>query len=212
MTINFKVLDQIKSNLKKFDKADLLIVSKNQTSNDVQELINQGFKIFGENRVQEASKKFGNIVEIQNIELHLIGPLQTNKVKDALILFNTIQSIDRKKLVDAIAKASISLKNKKTNAYYIQVNIGSEIQKSGVSQADVADLYRYAIDKGLNVIGLMCIPPMGSNSEIFFKEMNVIKNKINPKLFLSMGMSNDYLVALNHKSNLIRVGSLIFND
>ena len=212
MTINFKILDQIKSNLKKFDKADLLIVSKNQTSNDVEELINQGFKIFGENRVQEASKKFGNIVEIQNIELHLIGPLQTNKVKDALILFNTIQSIDRKKLVDAIAKASISLKNKKTNAYYIQVNIGSEIQKSGVSQADVADLYRYAIDKGLNVIGLMCIPPIGSNSEIFFKEMNVIKNKINPKLFLSMGMSNDYLVALNHESNLIRVGSLIFND
>ena len=212
MTINFKILDQIKSNLKKFDKADLLIVSKNQTSNDVQELINQGFKIFGENRVQEASKKFGNIVEIQNIELHLIGPLQTNKVKDALILFNTIQSIDRKKLVDAIAKVSISLKNKKTNSYYIQVNIGLETQKSGVSQSDVADLYRYAIDKGLKVIGFMCIPPMGSSSEIFFKEMNVIKNKINPKLFLSMGMSNDYLVALNHKSNLIRVGSLIFND
>lgn len=212
MTINFKVLDQIKFNLKKFDKADLLIVSKNQTSNDVQELINQGFKIFGENRVQEASKKFGNIVNIEKIELHLIGPLQTNKVKDALILFNTIQSIDRKKLVDSIAKVSTSLKNKKTNSYYIQVNIGSETQKSGVSQSDVADLYRYAIDKGLKVIGLMCIPPIGSNSEIFFKEMNTIKNKINPKLFLSMGMSNDYLVALNHKSNLIRVGSLIFND
>ena len=212
MTINFKILDQIKSNLKKFDKADLLIVSKNQTSNDVQELINQGFKIFGENRVQEASKKFSNIVNIEKIELHLIGPLQTNKVKDALILFNTIQSIDRKKLVDTIAKVSTSLKNKKTNSYYIQVNIGSETQKSGVSQSDVADLYRYAIDKGLKVIGLMCIPPIGSNSEIFFKEMNAIKNKINPKLFLSMGMSNDYLVALNHKSNLIRVGSLIFND
>ena len=211
MTINFKILDQIKFNLKKFDKADLLIVSKNQTSNDVQELINQGFKIFGENRVQEASKKFGNIVNIEKIELHLIGPLQTNKVKDALILFNTIQSIDRKKLVDSIAKVSTSLKNKKTNSYYIQVNIGSETQKSGVSQSDVADLYRYAIDKGLKVIGLMCIPPIGSNSEIFFKEMNAIKNKINPKLFLSMGMSNDYLVALNHKSNLIRVGSLIFN-
>ena len=212
MTINFKVLDQIKFNLKKFDKADLLIVSKNQTSNDVQELINQGFKIFGENRVQEASKKFGNIVNIEKIELHLIGPLQTNKVKDALILFNTIQSIDRKKLVDSIAKVSTSLKNKKTNSYYIQVNIGSETQKSGVSQSDVADLYRYAIDKGLKVIGLMCIPPIGSNSEIFFKEMNTIKNKINPKLFLSMGMSNDYLLALKNNSNLVRIGSLIFND
>jgi pyridoxal phosphate enzyme (YggS family) len=211
LTINFKILDQIKSNLKKFDKADLLIVSKNQTSNDVQELINQGFKIFGENRVQEASKKFGNIVNIEKIDLHLIGPLQTNKVKNALTLFNTIQSIDRKKLVDAIAKVSTSLKNKKTNYYYIQVNIGSETQKSGVSQSDVADLYRYAIDKDLNVIGFMCIPPNGSSSEIYFKEMNVIKNKINPKLFLSMGMSNDYLTALNHKSNIIRVGSLIFN-
>ena len=211
MTINFKKLDQILANLKKFDKADLLIVSKNQTSNDVQELINQGFKIFGENRVKEANKKFGNIVNSEKVELHLIGPLQTNKVKDALTLFNTIQSIDRKKLVDAIAKASSSLKYKKTNSYYIQVNIGSEIQKSGVSQSDVTDLYQYAIDKGLNVIGLMCIPPIGSNSEIYFKEMNVIKNEINSKLILSMGMSNDYLVALNHKSNLIRVGSLIFN-
>ena len=212
MTINFKILDQILSNLKKFDKADLLIVSKNQTSNDIQDLINQGFKIFGENRVQEANKKYGNIVNLENIELHLIGPLQTNKVKDALILFNTIQSIDRKKLVDAIAKASTSLKYKKTNSYYIQVNIGSEIQKSGVSQSGVDDPYRYSIDKGLNIIGLMCIPPIGSNSEFFFKEMNVIKNKINPKLFLSMGMSDDYLTALNHNSNLIRVGSLIFND
>ena len=212
MTINFKILDLILSNLKKFDNADLLIVSKNQTRNDVQSLITQGFKIFGENRVQEAIKKFGNIANVEKIELHLIGPLQTNKVKDALTLFNTIQSIDRKKLVDAIAKVSASLNYKKTNSYYIQVNIGSETQKSGVSHSDVADLYRYAIDKGLNIIGLMCIPPIESKSEIFFKEMNVIKNKINSKLFLSMGMSNDYLVALNHKSNLIRVGSLIFND
>ena len=211
MTINFKILDQISTNIKKFDKADLLIVTKNQTSNDVEELIKKGFKIFGENRVQEASKKFGKIVNTGKVELHLIGPLQTNKVKDALMLFNTIQSIDRKKLVDAIAKASVSLNYKKTNSYYIQVNIGSETQKSGVSQSDVVDLYHYAVDKGLNVIGFMCIPPIGSNSEVYFKEMIVIKNKIDSKLFLSMGMSNDYLVALNHKSNLIRVGSLIFN-
>ena len=116
MTINFKILDLILSNLKKFDNADLLVVSKNQTRNDVQSLINQGFKIFGENRVQEAIKKFGNIANVEKIELHLIGPLQTNKVKDALTLFNTIQSIDRKKLVDAIAKVSASLNYKKTNS------------------------------------------------------------------------------------------------
>ncbi len=211
MTVDNKKLDQILDNLKKFDKADLLIVTKNQTSDDVQYLINRGLKIFGENRVQEASKKFNNIINSEKIELHLIGPLQTNKVKDALTLFNTIQSIDRKKLIDVISKVSTSLKHKKTDSYYIQVNIGSEIQKSGVSQLDVFDLYHYAINKGLKVKGLMCIPPIGSNSEIYFKEMNIIKNKINPNLLLSMGMSNDYLIALNQKSNLIRVGSLIFN-
>ena len=211
MTINFKILDQIPIDLKKFDNADLLIVSKNQTKNDVQELINKGFKIFGENRVQEARKKFENVLNLKDIQLHLIGPLQTNKVKDALKIFNVIQSVDRKKLIDEIAKASKSLGYKKTHSYFIQVNIGLEEQKAGVSPSDVANLYQYAINKDLNVIGFMCIPPNGSSSEIYFKEMNVIKNKINPKLFLSMGMSNDYLTALNHKSNIIRVGSLIFN-
>ena len=93
MTINAKVLNQILIDLKKFDKAELLIVSKNQSRNDVQDLISQGFKIFGENRVQEAKKKFDNINNLEKIKLHLIGPLQTNKVKDALKIFNTIQTI-----------------------------------------------------------------------------------------------------------------------
>jgi pyridoxal phosphate enzyme (YggS family) len=189
-----------------------LIVSKNQSENDVQELVKRGFKIFGENRVQEANKKFSNLENLESIELHLIGPLQTNKVKDALKLFNTIQSVDRIKLIDEILRVSKSLKQIKTNSYFIQVNIGSEAQKAGVSLNDVADLYQYAINKGLNIIGFMCIPPIRSSSEIYFKEMNSIKNRINPKLQLSMGMSNDYLDALNYNSNLIRVGSLIFND
>ena len=212
MTINFKILDQILVDLKKFDESDLLIVSKNQSENDVQELVKRGFKIFGENRVQEANKKFSNLENLESIELHLIGPLQTNKVKDALKLFNTIQSVDRIKLIDEILRVSKSLKQIKTNSYFIQVNIGSEAQKAGVSLNDVADLYQYAINKGLNIIGFMCIPPIRSSSEIYFKEMNSIKNRINPKLQLSMGMSNDYLDALNYNSNLIRVGSLIFND
>ena len=212
MTINFKILDQILVDLKKFDESDLLIVSKNQSENDVQELVKRGFKIFGENRVQEANKKFSNLENLESIELHLIGPLQTNKVKDALKLFNTIQSVDRIKLIDEILRVSKSLKQIKTNSYFIQVNIGSEVQKAGVSLNDVADLYQYAINKGLNIIGFMCIPPIRSSSEIYFKEMNSIKNRINPKLQLSMGMSNDYLDALNYNSNLIRVGSLIFND
>lgn len=212
MTINLKILDQILVDLKKFDESDLLIVSKNQSENDVQELVKRGFKIFGENRVQEANKKFSNLENLESIELHLIGPLQTNKVKDALKLFNTIQSVDRIKLIDEILRVSKSLKQIKTNSYFIQVNIGSEAQKAGVSLNDVADLYQYAINKGLNIIGFMCIPPIRSSSEIYFKEMNSIKNRINPKLQLSMGMSNDYLDALNYNSNLIRVGSLIFND
>jgi pyridoxal phosphate enzyme (YggS family) len=212
LTINFKILDQILVDLKKFDESDLLIVSKNQSENDVQELVKRGFKIFGENRVQEANKKFSNLENLESIELHLIGPLQTNKVKDALKLFNTIQSVDRIKLIDEILRVSKSLKQIKTNSYFIQVNIGSEAQKAGVSLNDVADLYQYAINKGLNIIGFMCIPPIRSSSEIYFKEMNSIKNRINPKLQLSMGMSNDYLDALNYNSNLIRVGSLIFND
>ena len=212
MTINFKILDQILVDLKKFDESDLLIVSKNQSEKDVQVLVKRGFKIFGENRVQEANKKFSNLENLESIELHLIGPLQTNKVKDALKLFNTIQSVDRIKLIDEILRVSKSLKQIKTNSYFIQVNIGSEAQKAGVSLNDVADLYQYAINKGLNIIGFMCIPPIRSSSEIYFKEMNSIKNRINPKLQLSMGMSNDYLDALNYNSNLIRVGSLIFND
>jgi pyridoxal phosphate enzyme (YggS family) len=212
LTINLKILDQILVDLKKFDESDLLIVSKNQSENDVQELVKRGFKIFGENRVQEANKKFSNLENLESIELHLIGPLQTNKVKDALKLFNTIQSVDRIKLIDEILRVSKSLKQIKTNSYFIQVNIGSEAQKAGVSLNDVADLYQYAINKGLNIIGFMCIPPIRSSSEIYFKEMNSIKNRINPKLQLSMGMSNDYLDALNYNSNLIRVGSLIFND
>jgi PLP dependent protein len=212
LTINLKILDQILVDLKKFDESDLLIVSKNQSENDVQELVKRGFKIFGENRVQEANKKFSNLENLESIELHLIGPLQTNKVKDALKLFNTIQSVDRIKLIDEILRVSKSLKQIKTNSYFIQVNIGSEVQKAGVSLNDVADLYQYAINKGLNIIGFMCIPPIRSSSEIYFKEMNSIKNRINPKLQLSMGMSNDYLDALKYNSNLIRVGSLIFND
>ena len=127
-------------------------MSKNQSRNDIQDLISQGFKIFGENRVQEAKKKFDNINNLEKIKLHLIGPLQTNKVKDALKTFNTIQTIDRKKLIDEIAKVSLSLENRRTNSYFIQVNIGSENQKAGVDQADVGDLYHYAVNKGLNII------------------------------------------------------------
>ena len=212
MTINYVNLNNCKSNIKIFDKSRLLIVTKNQSVDDIEELINSGHRLFGENRVQEAKLKFSSLNNFEEIKLHLIGPLQTNKVKEALMLFDTIESIDRKKLVDEIFK----LKNKdlkiRTNNFYIQINIGSEDQKFGVDKTGVFDLYEYAISKNLNIEGLMCIPPNSSSPEKYFKEMNSIRDNLNKNLKLSMGMSNDYLLALKNNSNIVRIGSLIFND
>ena len=194
-----------------FDKSRLLIVTKNQSVDDIKELINSGFRLFGENRVQEAKLKFSSLNNFEEINLHLIGPLQTNKVKEALMLFDTIESIDRKKLIDEIFK----LKNKdlkiRTNNFYIQINIGSEDQKFGVDKAEVFELYEYAISKNLNVEGFMCIPPNTNSPEKYFHEMNLIRNSLDKSLKLSMGMSNDYLLALKFNSNIVRIGSLIFN-
>ena len=212
MTINYHNLNKIIDVIKHYDLANLLIVTKNQNLNDVQELISKGFKIFGENRVQEAKKKYLELIEIQKINLHLIGPLQTNKVKEALFLFDTIQSIDREKLVDEISKFIIKDTHIKTKSFYIQINIGAEPQKSGVDKSQCINFYNYALDKNLNIEGLMCIPPNTRKANEYFLEMNQIRKKINPNLKLSMGMSNDYEIALQHHSNLIRVGSLIFND
>ena len=128
------------------------------------------------------------------------------------MLFDTIESIDRKKLIDEIFK----LKNKdlkiRTNNFYIQINIGSEDQKFGVDKAEVFELYEYAISKDLNIEGFMCIPPNTSSPEKYFQEMNSIRDNLDKNLKLSMGMSNDYLLALKNNSNIVRIGSLIFND
>jgi len=191
---------------------ELLIVSKNQSLDDIKALIDRGYKIFGENKVQEAKKKFQELDNLFKINLHLIGPLQTNKVKEALHLFNTIQSVDREKLVDEISKFIKMNDEIKTKSFYIQINIGSEVQKSGVDKSEFKDFYHYALAKDLNIEGLMCIPPNDTNTNQYFREMNDIRKKINPNLKLSMGMSNDYQIALEHQSNLIRIGSLIFND
>ena len=191
---------------------ELLIVSKNQSLDDIKALIDRDYKIFGENKVQEAKKKFQELDNLFKINLHLIGPLQTNKVKEALHLFNTIQSVDREKLVDEISKFIKMNDEIKTKSFYIQINIGSEVQKSGVDKSEFKDFYHYALAKDLNIEGLMCIPPNDTNTNQYFREMNEIRKKINPTLKLSMGMSNDYQIALEHQSNLIRIGSLIFND
>lgn len=209
MSLNLNNLETVKDNLKIFPKANLLIVTKNQSIQDIKTLHSNGHRLFGENRVQEAKKKY-NDLSSENLELHLIGPLQTNKVKQALKIFDVIQTIDRIGLIDEISSKLNTLSTIKTKEFYIQVNIGNETQKSGVDIELLADTYKYAIDKNLKIKGLMCIPPNISDPSKYFKKMLDIKNIIDQNLNLSMGMSNDYLLALKHKSNLIRVGSLIF--
>lgn len=211
MSINFDNLSKIHSNLKNYPSSKLLIVTKNQSQEDLYELLNKGYLTFGENRVQEAKQKYSSFCSQFNFDLHLIGPLQTNKVKDALTLFDTIQTIDRKKLVDEIIKVSNKIKNIKTKNYYIQINIGSESQKSGIEKNSIKDFYDYMILNNFNIEGLMCIPPNTNDPSQFFQEMCDIRSTIDPNLKLSMGMSNDYHLALKKNSNLIRIGSMIFS-
>ena len=212
MPVNLANLKFINQKIKSLSQnVDLMAVTKNRPKEDVLNLIKNGVKIFGENRVQEAKEKFSDLFSRDNFSLHLIGPLQTNKVKDALKIFNTIQTIDRIKLVDEIVK----LLNKdfvKTNSFYIQINIGHEDQKSGVHKEDLDFLYKYSLDNGLNIQGFMCIPPANQDPTPYFQEMIKLKDKINSQLKLSMGMSNDYDTALSFNTNLIRLGSILFND
>ena len=212
MPVNLAKLKFINQKIKSLNQnVELMAVTKNRTKEDVLNLINYGVKIFGENRVQEANEKFSDLFYMENFSLHLIGPLQTNKVKDALKIFNSIQTIDRIKLVDEIAKF-LNKDFVKTNSFFIQINIGNEEQKSGVQKEDLDFLYQYTLDKNLNIQGLMCIPPANQDPTPYFQEMKKLKDKLDSQLKLSMGMSNDYDTALSFNTNLIRLGSILFND
>lgn len=208
MPINIEILEKINEEIKA-KHTKLLIVTKTRTEDEILELVSLGFCNFGENRVQEAEKKFPKIIVKNKIKLSLIGPLQSNKVKQALKLFDVIQSIDRIKIIDEILKHKNE--NSKTKDFYIQINIGKENQKSGVMPNEFEKMYKYCIDKGLNINGIMCIPPQGKDPTPFFLEMKMIRDKIDKNLILSMGMSSDYEIALDHQSNEIRIGSLIFS-
>lgn len=212
MTINFDAISKIKNDIEIVSPSTkLLIVTKNQNTEDIDNLISRGYQNFGENRVQEAYLKYSQRIINQNINLNLIGPLQTNKVKIALNLFNTIQTLDREKLVDEIVKEQE--KNKTiTKNFFIQINIGQEKQKNGIQEVQLNSFYKYCLNSNLNIIGLMCIPPNNENAETYFSKMILLRNQINPALKLSMGMSNDYLIALKYKTDLIRIGSKIFRD
>jgi len=210
LTINFKSLENVVNEIARYRNSELMIVTKNRSTSDIETLIKKDFKLFGENKVQEAKLKYENIIDRKNFDLHLIGPLQTNKVKLALKIFDTIQTIDRYSLIDEVSKF-ISKSLPKTKNFYIQVNIGKETQKSGVSIENLFHLYEYSLNKNLKIEGLMCIPPNLEDPMKYFELMNSLRDKINKNLKLSMGMSNDYKFALKLNSNIIRIGSLIFS-
>ena len=173
-------------------------------------LIEYGHLDFGENKVQEAIEKWSELKLINNnIKLHLIGGLQTNKVKLAVKLFDYIHSLDSEKLAKKISIEQ--QKQKKKVRVFIQVNIGNEAQKFGVDKLSVPELCSYCKTLDLDVVGLMCIPPLNKPSEIFFKEISEMNKKLNLEE-LSMGMSSDYLNAIKNSATYVRIGSNIFGE
>ena len=215
MSINTQNYSDIKNSINKtFQKSELMIVSKNRTVENILEFVELGHSHFGENRIQEAKKKFIDTPDLlkKKIKLSLIGPLQSNKTLLALEVFDSIQSIDRIKIIDEISKYLNKEKKIKTKEFFIQVNIGLESQKSGVDPKELKSFFLYAKNKLLNISGLMCIPPNDENPQKYFNEMVALRNSLDSKLTLSMGMSNDYQIALDCGSNIIRIGSLLFND
>ena len=207
--IKNKIKDRL-IHLEKSESPKIIAVSKTFPLDQINPLIESGHYDFGENKVQETLDKWSDIkLKNDNIKLHLVGKLQTNKVKHAVKIFDYIHSVDSEKLAKKIADELI--KSQRKIKIFIQVNIGDESQKSGVSVKDLRDLYDYSIDRKLNIHGLMCIPPNILDPEDHFKEMINLRDKINSQLKLSMGMSNDYKIALQYKSDIIRVGSLIFS-
>ena len=210
LNINEKVKAKLLTDKKinKFPK--IIAVSKTFKIENINPLIEYGHIDYGENKVQEAQEKWSLIKDQnKNIKLHLIGRLQTNKVKLAVKLFDYIHSLDSKKLAD-----KISLHQKEQNLQtklFIQVNIGDEKQKSGILKSEVVDFYNYCKSLDLDILGLMCIPPFNKDSTEFFKEMRVLNEKIKME-DLSMGMSSDYLNAIENGSTFVRIGSSIFGQ
>ena len=181
----------------------IIAVSKTFSMDKITPLIEYGHLDFGENKVQEAMEKWSDIkLSKSNLKLHLIGGLQTNKVKYAVKLFDYIHSVDSEKLAKKISEEQ-DKQNKKVKVF-IQVNIGNEDQKFGVDKLLVPELCYYCKTLGLEVVGLMCIPPLNEPSEIYFKEMSELNKKLNFKE-LSMGMSSDYLNAIKNSATYVRI-------
>ena len=188
----------------------IIAVSKTFKIDHIKPLIEHGHLDYGENKVQEANEKWTDIKkQNQKIKLHLIGKLQTNKVKLALNIFDYIHSLDSEKLAKKIAD-----EQKKQNVkpkIFIQINLGEEDQKSGISKENLLDFYNFSKNIGLNIIGTMCIPPFNKDSTKFFEKMNELNSFINLEE-LSMGMSSDYMNAIKFNSTYLRIGSSIFGQ
>ena len=192
-------------------KPNIVAVSKTFSMKDILPLINHGHIHFGENKVQEAIEKWSSIKDdFQHIKLHMIGKLQTNKVKNVIPLFDYIHSLDSLKLAEKISNEE-KKKNKKLKIF-IQINIGNEDQKSGISIDGLSNFYNICTKElDLNIIGLMCLPPNNDNSSIYFSKMVELSKNINLEN-LSMGMSQDYIEAIKYKSTYLRIGSKVFGS
>ena len=210
LNIKEKVKAKFETNKNILKLPEIIAVSKTFKIDHIQHVLEQGHIHFGENKVQEALEKW-NLVKDKNreIKLHLIGKLQTNKVKLAIKLFDFIHSLDSVKLANKISKLQneLSIKTK----LFIQVNIGNEDQKSGVSVDEVMDFHNYCKSLDLDIIGLMCIPPINEDTRKYFTQMNDLNLKLDLKE-LSMGMSSDYLDAIENNATFIRIGSSIFGE
>ena len=205
------IQDLLKDKSKNDQLPTIIAVSKKFKMNEILPLINYGHKHFGENQVQEALEKWSDIKNnFKDIKLHMIGKLQSNKVKYAIRLFDYIHSVDNLKLAEKIANEQI--KSEKNIKVFVQVNIGNEAQKSGIDVKNLNKFYEKCKNElKLDVIGLMCLPPLNSIDDNYFLKMRQLSDNLNlPEL--SMGMSNDYQDALEHGSTYIRVGSKIFGE
>ena len=203
--------NEIKSKVNGTDNNKLpkiIAVSKTFSMDKILPLVEHGHTDYGKNRVQEALDKWTDVkLKNTNVKLHLIGGLQTNKVKFALKIFDYIHSLDGQKLANKIAEEQI--KQGKKPKIFIQINIGNESQKSGIKKDELVDFYKFCKQLNLDIIGLMCIPPANESSTEYFKKMFLLSNDMNLSE-LSMGMSSDYLEATKNYATYLRIGSSIF--
>ena len=199
--------NQIKQKIEN-SRTEIIAVSKTFTLDHIKPLIQHGHKHFGENKVQEAEKKWKNIKSSNNIKLHMIGSLQSNKAKKAIELFDYIHSLDSEKLAKELDKREKQLKKKLS--YFIQVNLGSEEQKGGIEIDNLENFFKFVTkETSLSVIGLMAIPPNDANYEKYFLQISDLNKKFEFNQ-LSIGMSNDYMTAIKYGASFVRIGSAIF--